>query len=153
MNKLLSLFLAFMFMLMPYVSVACEHETDTLVPSPVPSITINDLYEVSGNASIVDNPKFNYLAMIQTFSEDIVDCLPLIFWGTEDDRYVFFTLSYPVAEMNYDCFIIDADCNLIGNVMCDYMLCTCGEWWYDVNIVLAPGKYQPNQVVYLVWVE
>lgn len=153
MNKLLSLFLALMFMLMPYISVACEHETDTLVLSPVPSITISDLYAVSGNASIVDNPKFNYLAMIQTFSEDIVDCLPLIFWGTEDDRYVFFTLSYPVAEMNYDCFIIDADCNLIGNVTCDYMLCTCGEWWYDVNIVLAPGKYQPNQVVYLVWVE
>ena len=60
MNKLLSLFLAFMFMLMPYISVACEHETDTLVPSSVPSITISDLYEVSGNASIVDNPKFNY---------------------------------------------------------------------------------------------
>ena len=153
MNKLLSLFLALMFMLMPYISVACECETDTFVLSPVPSITISDLYAVSGDASIVDNPKFNYVAMIQTFSEDIVDCLPLIFWGTEDDRYVFFTLSYPISEMDYDCFIIDADCNLIGNVTCDYMLCTCGEWWYDVNIILAPGKYQPNQVVYLVWVE
>ena len=153
MNKLFSLFLALILILFPCVSVACEHQTDTWVPSPAPSITVSDLYEVSGNASLVENSKFDYLAMIQTFSPDIVDCLPLTFWGIEEDRYVFFTLSYPVAEMNYDCFIIDADCNLIGNVTCDYMLCTCGEWWYDINIVLAPGKYQPNQVVYLVWVE
>lgn len=144
MNKLFSLFLALILILFPCVSMAYDTQ-------PSPSITVNDLYEVSGNASLVENPKFNYLAMIQEFSPNIIDCLPLTFWDVED-RYVFFMLTYPVAEMDYDCFIIDADGNLVGNVTCDYMLCTCGEWWYDVTIVLAPGKYQPNQIVYLVWV-
>jgi hypothetical protein len=55
--------------------------------------------------------------------------------------------------MEYDCFIIDADGNLIGNAECKYLECSCGEWWYDVNLTIAPGKYQENQIVYLIWVE
>lgn len=98
------------------------------------------------------NSKFDYMSMVRAFSEDIVDCIPLILYPQED-RHIFFILNYPVPAMEYDCFIIDADGNLIGNAEYEYLECTCGEWWYDVNLTIAPGKYQENQVVYLIWVE
>ena len=151
MYRILCLFLFLQLALAPCIGLACEHQD--VIPSPVPSISVEDLCTVSGEADIFRNSKFDYLSMIRPFSDDIIDCIPLFLYPSEDDRYIFFTLTYPVPEMEYDCYIIDADCNLIGNITCKYLVCTCGEWWYDVNIVLAPNKYEPDQVVYLVWVK
>ena len=153
MRRILSLILALFLALMPTLSLACECG-NTYVPSPVPSITIDDLYDVTGLAMIFRNPKFDHMAMVRAFSEDIVDCIPLILYPQENDSHIFFTLTYPIPTMEeHDCFIIDADGDLIGNADCHYLECLCGEWWYDVNLTLAPGKYQTDQVVYLVWVD
>ena len=154
MRKVLSLFFAFCLMFTCCIAgvAACEHP-EGAIQSPSPSITVEDLYDVSGEAMIFRNSKFDHKAMVSAFSENIVDCIPLTLMVDEEDRHVFFVLNYPIQEMYQDCFIIDADCNLIGNVECKYLLCTCGEYWYYVNITLAPGKYQDFQVVYLVWVE
>ena len=151
MYKVVSIFLLLLLLLTPCFGSACGEYTDTT--SIVPSITVDDLYYVYGEADIFRNSKFDYLSMIRPFSENIVDCVPLFLYPKDGSRHVFFTMGYPVPEFNYDCFIIDSECNLIGNVTCEYMLCTCGEWWYDVNIILAPGMYELEQVVYLVWVE
>lgn len=152
MYKIISIILLLLFLLVPHTCLACEEHSD-IISSPVPSITIDDLCYVSGQADIPRNSKFDYFAMIRSFSDDIIDCIPLFLYPTENNRHIFFTLTYPVPEMEYDCFIIDADCNLIGNITCEYLLCTCGEWWYDINIILAPNKYELEQVVYLVWVK
>ena len=114
----------------------------------------DSLYDVTGLAMIFRNSKFDHMAMVRAFSENIIDCIPLILYPQENDSHIFFTLTYPIPTMEeYDCFIIDADGYLIGNADCHYLECLCGEWWYDVNLTLAPGKYQTDQVVYLVWVD
>ena len=76
----------------------------------MPSITVEDLYDVSGEAMLYRNSKFDHMAMVRAFSEDIVDCIPLILYPQED-RHIFFILNHPVPAMEYDCFIIDADGN------------------------------------------
>ena len=150
MYKIVGVFLLLLLLLTPCFGSACEERTNE---SPVPLITDDDLYYVYGEADIFRNSKFDYFSMIRPFSKNIVDCIPLFLYPGENSHHVFFTLGYPVPELNYDCFIIDSECNLIGNITCEYMLCTCGEWWYDINIVLAPGMYESDQVVYLVWVK
>ena len=153
MRKLFCVFLIFT-LLLPSMGVACGDTTnpDGFVPSP----TIESLYSVGGPVEIFENSKFDYVSMLKgSFSENIIDCIPLIFiLMDEESRSVQFDLAHPSPMMwAFDCFIVDADGNLIGNVTCEYLECTCGEWWYDVNVTAAPGKYQSQQVVYLVWVE
>lgn len=152
MRKVLSLFLSLCLALTPCIGLACNHWAESSSADQVPSITVEDLYDVSGDATLFCNSKFDHMAMVRAFSEDIVDCIPLIL-HPQEDRHIFFILNHPVPAMEYDCFIIDADGNLIGNAECKYLECICGEWWYDVNLTIAPGKYQENQIVYLIWVE
>ena len=158
MRKVLSLFLSLLLALTPCMAQACQHTPSPasgteVIASPVPSIALEDLYDITGSAYFFNNSKFDYISMIRSFSENIIDCIPIVLLVNEIYHDAYFTLSHPIAEMYYPCFIIDADCNLIGNVEYNYLVCTCGEWWYDVSITVAPGKYQPDQVVYLVWVE
>lgn len=152
MRQLFCVFLVFM-VLIPVMGTACG---DTTSPDGFIPIPANSPYAVGGPVDIFENPKFDYMSMLKgSFSDKIIDCVPLVFWTLDDkDRSVQFDLAHPSPEMwIYDCFMVDSDGSIIGNVTCEYLECTCGEWWYDVNIIAAPGKYQPEQVVYLVWVE
>lgn len=156
MRKFVSLFLIFVFIVMPCISLACENSTNGTEPTFVPSITLSDLYATSGPVDIFDNPKFDYRSMLRSFSENVVDCVPLILWTVDgvESRRVYFDLAHPNNDMeSYDCFIINSSYDVIGNVTCEYCECTCGEWWYGINVMVAPGKYNPEQVIYLVWVE
>ena len=152
MRRILSFLLLLVLLLTPCISLACT-DNMKINNAPIPSITTDGLYYVSGQADIFRTSNTDYLLTISSFSDDIVDCIPLFLYPSENSRHVFFTLTYPIPEMEYDCFIIDNECNLIGNVTYNYLLCTCGEWWYDINIVLAPNKYELDQIVYLIWVE
>ena len=125
---------------------------DGFVPSP----TVENLYAVAGPVDIFENSKFDYLSMIKgSFSDKVIECIPLTFWSlNENVRSERFNMTLPNADLwAYDCFIIDADGNILGNAVCKYFECPYCEWWYDVCITMAPGKYLENQVVYLVWVE
>lgn len=152
MRRILSFLLLLVLLLTPCISLACTGDVE-IDDSLIPSITTDGLYYVSGQADIFRTSNTDYLLTISSFSDNIVDCIPLFLYPSENNRYVFFTLTHPVPEMKHDCFIIDNECNLIGNVTYNYLLCTCGEWWYNINIVLAPNKYELDQIVYLIWVE
>ena len=124
MRKFVSLFLIFAFMIVPCISLACGNSTGDTVPTFVPSISLSDLYATSGPVEIFDNPKFDYRSMLQSFSDNVVDCVPLLFWTLDGDesRRVYFDLSHPSNEMaNYDCFIINSSYDIVGNVSCEYM--------------------------------
>lgn len=156
MRKVYCIFLAFIFVfscLSPIIAFANENASNSedFIPSP----TIENLYAISGPADIFDNSKFDYLAMLKgSFSENIVECVPLTFWTlNEENRSERFNMSHPNADLwAYDCFIVDADGNIVGNVTCKYLECPYCEWWYDISVTMAPGKYVSTQVVYLVWV-
>ena len=152
MRQLFCVFLVFM-VLVPTMGTAYGDTTspDGFVPSP-----FNSSYAVGGPVDIFENPKFDYKSMLKgSFSDKIIDCVPLSFWFLGDEnRSVQFDLAHPSPEMwLYDCFMVDANGDIIGNVTCEYLECLCGEWWYDINLTIAPGKYQSEQIVYLAWVE
>lgn len=164
MRKLISILLVIMFLFIPASGFAegedwdyCPHAPKGVIESPSPSITLEDLYATAGPVDIVWNSKFDYMAMVKPFAEErTVEVIPIIMWLVDSyETYgTFFWLQMPAQEMTCNCFIINSDCEIIGNVDYEYRECEyCGDWWYDVSIQVAPGHYEPESVVYLVWVE
>lgn len=148
MKKFLLLLLALCFMFVSMKCVACEHYTQSPEVEWIPSVVLSDLYDISGDFSLVDDMELSYKA---GFSDNIIDYLPVIIWSSE--RHLTATMYYPEADMDYDFFIIDANYNVLGNAECLYLECTCGEWWYEINITLTPNACGSEQIAYLVWVE
>lgn len=135
MRKLISILL--LLCLMPCIGIA-----EDFCPSPVPSPDTEEI-------EIFDNSKFGFMALIKPFSDNIVYATPVVL--NTKSRHL--TYSILMEQVEGDCFLIDADCNLIGNVSTTYTICeTCSASWCKVDIILAPNKYEANQIVYLVWV-
>lgn len=136
MRKFISILL--LLCLMPCVSLA-----ENFCSSPIPSPDVEE--EITG----FDNSKFGFMALIKPFSDNITYATPVVL--NAKSRHL--TYSLLMEQVEGDCFLIDAECNLIGNVSTSYSICeTCGASWCKVDITLAPNKYEANQIVYLVWV-
>ena len=155
MRKIFCIFLILSCLISTIVFAYCDSSSTEAF---TPTHTIEELYVFSDSSfvDIIENSKFDYISMLKgSFSEKIIECVPLTFNSlNEEYRSERFNMAHPNIDLwAYDCFIVDADGNILGNVTCKYLECPYGEWWYDVFVTMAPGKYTSEQIAYLVWVE
>lgn len=154
MRYILSLFLSLILIVSPVLALACTPSPvaspELNSPSISPSITADALQDLFGAASIFKTSQFEAAIAIQNFSDNVIDYIPLMFYPDADSK-VKFTLYYP--EFDNNCFIIDVNGNVLGNVKYEHEICVCGDSMYNFVIEVAPDKNPLNEVVYLVWVE